>query len=418
MEKYYFFKTVKDGSRERLRPLSGQTERDGSAINPNFNTKGSKLMRESYPVGTVFCSRVCELQSGFYAAGDLYPMDINMGDYKSEAHRPTADMVRAYKEYKDAQETGMPDLFSSVFASIEETPEPVEVKAPEAESRKFSMLEMLSSEKKYSTPSIDKDGFSISDDNWRLLLRNILTGTNTIMVGPTGTGKTELVMLACRKMGIECNIFNMGTIFDPISELLGVHRLVGGSSKFDYAKFAQDVQKPCVILLDELSRAPVTTNNVLFPCLDSRRTLPVDMAGGEDVRNIKIHPQCVFIATANVGSEYTGTMSMDRALVGRFFPLELGYMEGKDEAKVLVKRFGINNDDAVNIVAVAETVRNKYSKTELSCSLSTRETLMAAKLISDGWSAQKAMELTFLPLFEGTRVEGERAVVMQIILTR
>ena len=136
------------------------------------------------------------------------------------------------------------------------------------------------------------------------------------------------------------------------------------------------------------------------------------------MRNIKIHPQCVFIATANVGSEYTGTMSMDRALVGRFFPLELGYMEGKDEAKVLVKRFGINNDDAVNIVAVAETVRNKYWKTERSCSLSTRETLMAAKLISDGWSAQKAMELTFLPLFEGTRVEGERAVVMQIILTR
>lgn len=419
MEKYYFFRTVKEGSRERLRPLSGQTERDGSAINPNFNTKGSKLMRESYPVGTVFCSRVCELQGGFYAAGDLYPMDINLGDYKSEAHRPTADMVKAYKEYKETQESAIPDLFASVFSPAEEAaPASEPVKAPKEESRKFSMLEMLSSEKKYMTPSIDKDGFSISDDNWRLLLRNILTGTNTLMVGPTGTGKTELVMLACRKMGIECNVFNMGTIFDPISELLGVHRLAGGSSKFDYAKFAQDVQKPGVILLDELSRAPVTTNNVLFPCLDSRRTLPVDMAGGDDVRNIKIHPQCVFIATANVGSEYTGTMSMDRALVGRFFPLELGYMENNDEVKVLMKRFDIPKDDAVNIVTVAGTVRNKYQKTELSSSLSTRETLMAAKLISDGWSAQKAMELTFLPLFEGTRVEGERAVVMQIILTR
>lgn len=162
----------------------------------------------------------------------------------------------------------------------------------------------------------------------------------------------------------------------------------------------------------------MTTNNVLFPCLDSRRTLPVDMAGGDDVRNIKIHPECVFIATANVGSEYTGTMSMDRALVGRFFPLELGYMELEDERKVLSKRHGIKAEDVANIVSVAGTVRSKYSKTELSCSLSTRETLMAAKLIADGWSAQKAMELTFLPLFEGTRVEGERAVVMQIILSR
>ena len=411
MEKYYFFRTVRDGSRERLRPLAGQTAHDGSVINPNFNTKGSKRMRESYPIGTVFCSKVCEQQGGYYAAGDLFPLDINLGDYLSEMHMPTPEMVNAYREFKEHEEAPA-DLFSSAGMVIEEST--VETEAPKA----FSMLEMLSSERRYVTPTVDSDGFSISDDNWRLLLRNILTGTNTMMIGPTGTGKTELVMLACRKLGIECNVYNMGTIFDPISELLGVHRLVGGSSTFDYAKFAKDVQKPGVILLDELSRAPVTTNNVLFPCLDSRRVLPVDMAGGDDLRVIPLHPKCVFVATANVGSEYTGTMSMDRALVGRFFPLELGYMESEEEKKVLVKRHGISESDARNNVTVAATVRNKHAATELSSSLSTRETLMAARLISDGWSAQKAMELTFLPLFEGTKVEGERAVVMQIILSR
>ena len=411
MEKYYFFRTVRDGSRERLRPLAGQTAHDGSVINPNFNTKGSKRMRESYPIGTVFCSKVCEQQGGYYAAGDLFPLDINLGDYLSEMHMPTPEMVNAYREFKEHEEAPA-DLFSSAGMVIEEST--VETEAPKA----FSMLEMLSSERRYVTPTVDSDGFSISDDNWRLLLRNILSGTNTMMIGPTGTGKTELVMLACRKLGIECNVYNMGTIFDPISELLGVHRLVGGSSTFDYAKFAKDVQKPGVILLDELSRAPVTTNNVLFPCLDSRRVLPVDMAGGDDLRVIPLHPKCVFVATANVGSEYTGTMSMDRALVGRFFPLELGYMESEEEKKVLVKRHGISESDARNIVTVAATVRNKHAATELSSSLSTRETLMAARLISDGWSAQKAMELTFLPLFEGTKVEGERAVVMQIILSR
>ena len=411
MEKYYFFRTVRDGSRERLRPLAGQTAHDGSVINPNFNTKGSKRMRESYPIGTVFCSKVCEQQGGYYAAGDLFPLDINLGDYLSEMHMPTPEMVSAYREFKEHEEAPA-DLFSSAGMVIEEST--VETEAPKA----FSMLEMLSSERRYVTPTVDSDGFSISDDNWRLLLRNILTGTNTMMIGPTGTGKTELVMLACRKLGIECNVYNMGTIFDPISELLGVHRLVGGSSTFDYAKFAKDVQKPGVILLDELSRAPVTTNNVLFPCLDSRRVLPVDMAGGDDLRVIPLHPKCVFVATANVGSEYTGTMSMDRALVGRFFPLELGYMESEEEKKVLVKRHGISESDARNIVTVAATVRNKHAATELSSSLSTRETLMAARLISAGWSAQKAMELTFLPLFEGTKVEGERAVVMQIILSR
>ena len=103
MEKYYFFRTVRDGSRERLRPLAGQTAHDGSVINPNFNTKGSKRMRESYPIGTVFCSKVCEQQGGYYAAGDLFPMDINLGDYLNESHMPTPDMVRAYREFKSLE---------------------------------------------------------------------------------------------------------------------------------------------------------------------------------------------------------------------------------------------------------------------------------------------------------------------------
>lgn len=42
-------------------------------------------------------------------------------------------------------------------------------------------------------------------------------------------------------------------MIDPISGLLGVHRLVQGWSVFDYAKFTEDIQKPCIILLDELS---------------------------------------------------------------------------------------------------------------------------------------------------------------------
>ena len=187
---------------------------------------------------------------------------------------------------------------------------------------------------------------------------------------------------------------------------------------FDYAKFTQDIQKPGVILLDELSRAPLGTTNILFPCLDSRRQLPVEMAGGNDVRSISVHPDCIFIATANVGSEYTGTMSMDRALIGRFFSIELEYMPCTEEAKVLTKRYGINANDAANIVAVAETVRSLYGKQELSCSISTRETLAAASLVADGWTALDAMELSFLPLFEGTRTDGERSIVAKIFLTR
>lgn len=144
----------------------------------------------------------------------------------------------------------------------------------------------------------------------------------------------------------------------------------------------------------------------------------MEMAGGDELRSIPVHPDCVFIATANVEAEYTGTMSMDRALVGRFFPLELDYMLLDCEVKVLSKRCGITLADEENIASVAGTVRSLYGKQEISCPISTRETLAAARLVADGWSSLDAMELTFLPLFEGTWTEGERGMVAKIFMTR
>ena len=240
-----------------------------------------------------------------------------------------------------------------------------------------------------------------------------------MLIGDTGTGKTELVLLACKALGIPCHVYDMGSMYDPVAGLLGVHRLQeGGVSTFDYAKFTQDIQEPGVVLLDELSRAPVTTNNILFPCLDSRRMLPVEIAGGDDLRSVKVHEDCCFIATANVGAEYTGTMSMDRALVNRFFPVELDYMPRDREEQVLIKRCGISISAAKHIVSVANNVRSLYRKQEISCSISTREALMAAALVSDGWTPLRAMELVFLPLFEGTKAEGERGMIAKSLMVR
>jgi MoxR-like ATPase len=212
-------------------------------------------------------------------------------------------------------------------------------------------------------------------------------------------------------------VYDMGSMYDPISEMLGVHRIApDGSSVFDYASFTQDIQEEGVILLDELSRATPAVNNILLPCLDSRRALPVEMAGTKDRRSIPVHPKCRFVATANIGAEYTGTNMMDRALMDRFFPVELTYMPADNEAAVLIKRYGISMSDALNIVRTAATVRSNYAKEELGTTLSTRETLRAARMVAAGYAPVTAMELTFLPLFEGTKAEGERSIVWNAVL--
>lgn len=410
IQKFYFFRTVKIEGRPRLRPLPGQKDSMGNPIDDSLNVQADSIMRGSYPIGTTFGSESLELRTHsstpFYSAGAIYPMGLNLGAYIVGSHVPPKEMSAAWDEFKKTKpESPSPEANLFTESGTPTTP--------------GSLLAQIRSDKRYAVPSIDKDGFFIDPKDWMLLIRNIIGKVNTMMIGPSGSGKTELVMLACRKLGISCSVYDMGSMYDPVAGLLGVHRLQkGGESVFDYAKFTQDIQKPGVILLDELSRAPLGTTNILFPCLDSRRQLPVEMAGGNDVRSISVHPDCIFIATANVGSEYTGTMSMDRALIGRFFSIELEYMPCTEEAKVLTKRYGIGANDAANIVAVAETVRSLYGKQELSCSISTRETLAAASLVADGWTALDAMELSFLPLFEGTGTDGERSIVAKIFLTR
>ena len=111
-------------------------------------------------------------------------------------------------------------------------------------------------------PNIENTGFYVESKNWKYLVRNIMRKKPTLLIGPTGTGKTELILMACKQLGINCEVHDMGAMQDPLTELLGCQRIKDGSSTFDYAKFVDDVQKPGVILLDELSRAPLMTNNI------------------------------------------------------------------------------------------------------------------------------------------------------------
>lgn len=405
--KYYFFKTVKEGSRNRLCPLPGQIAPNGSAIFPNLNTQvaaGGMKLRESYPIGTVFCSAMCELSARggtpYYCAGDIYPILEGNMNYEYNLPMPTREMLDAYDEYKDSAKT---EAASKMVSEKKAAP------------KKASLLQKIMKEARYSVPQIDRDGFFVKESDWYLLVRNILTKTSSLLTGPAGTGKTELIQLVAKKLGMEVCIYNMGTMLDPVSGLLGVHRLVQGGSVFDYAKFTEDIQKPCIILLDELNRAPETANNILLPCLDSRRELPVDIAGKTDQRKIAVHPDCVFVATANLGTDYSGTRQLDRAVQDRFFQIEVEYMDAQNEAKVLAKRCSIELSEATVIVEAARTIRNVYSAGELSSTVSTRETLNAGRMVADGWSVLEAMERNFLPFYEGTRTDGERSVVYKVI---
>ena len=376
---FYFFKTIKEKGEIRVVALDGQKDTGGKTIGTTVKVSCPKPIRSMYDVGTIFVGDSINFcKKGCYTTRNF--------------RRLTGSMAKECSYYKT--------IFGVDFASI----------------KKETLLEKIASDPKLKCPTPKTDGFYTKDGDWKLLVRNIKKHVNTLILGPTGCGKTSVVQLICEKTGTGLEIFDMSTIIDPISSLLGVHRIEDGRSIFDFAKFTQAIQKPGVILLDELNRSSLATGNVILSCLDQRRTLYIEVAGSKDVREIKVHPEVTFVATANVGSEYTGANSaMDRALLNRFFPLELGNIPGNEESEVLMYRTKIDKKDSDLIVKVANNIRSLYNKQEISLSLSIRETLMVADLVSDGWTLGNAMEMIYLPLYEGTKTEGERSTIYKTI---
>lgn len=411
-KKIYFMRTESNKTSNTLKPLPFQKDENNCAIITDLKIQGNMEMRNEYPIGTVFASERLEIRNKntgnmpFYQSGEIYPVSIDRSEIKAASHLPTDEMVTAYNDYlmqhPDTKEQGPK---SGIF---NEGNRPKELK----------LLDKLRYNPTFQVPTMETDGFWVDPNTWYDLVANIIENVNTLFKGPAGCGKTELIMLACKRMGLQCHIYDMGSMYDPISDLLGVHRMTATGSVFDYAQFTQDIQQEGVILLDELSRATPAVNNILMPCLDSRRTLRVEMAGAKDKREIPVHPRCRFIATANLGTEYVGANELDLALRDRFDEFEMSYMPQEEEMNLLIKRYKIAKADAQNIVSTATTIRSIAQRGEIEYSITTRETLRAAKKVSIGWDLKTAMERAFLPRYEGTRYDGSKSIVWNNIITR
>lgn len=232
--------------------------------------------------------------------------------------------------------------------------------------------------------------FKVQTGTYKILERNIIKGTNTLLLGPTGVGKTELVNNVAKRLNLPITMFDMGTMSDPIMSLVGTHviKVEGGatSSRFVPSRFSQAIQAPGIILLDELSRASATANNLLFPCTDFRRELPMEYCF-DDCTPINVHKKCVFVATANVGSQYTGTHKLDRALLDRFMLLEIDPLTIQEVKNVISNQYSSIEANKLNrIVDCFKAINDAHDNFTISFNLSIRHLKMVAELVVDGFT--------------------------------
>lgn len=137
---------------------------------------------------------------------------------------------------------------------------------------------------------------------------------NVLLTGDAGTGKTSSARnyAATRKLPfvvIECT--------QQIDTNTTQGRFVPGedgqSVKWVYSQLATAIQQPSVVLLNELTRMSPKSSSLFLRLLQERELF---IEPFNEV--IKVHPECLFIADANVGASYNGTMRQDMALVDRF----------------------------------------------------------------------------------------------------
>ena len=267
--------------------------------------------------------------------------------------------------------------------------------------------------------SIPPKDFYIDKLKWKFLVRNIEKGKNIMMTGPSGCGKTDATFKAAEALGREVMYFNLGATQDPRSTLIGnTHYNKDSGTYFSESSFVSAIQKEnTVILLDELSRAHPEAWNILMTVLDPiQRYLRLDEK--DDSPTIKVADGVSFIATANIGMEYTATRVIDRAILDRFALIEMEPLSEENEFTLLKGKFPSIDDKVLNnLCSIVSSIRKEINSDtpRLSTMVSTRNTIEIAELLDDGFSLEDASQLLIYPLFPNDGNDSERVFVKQLI---
>lgn len=260
----------------------------------------------------------------------------------------------------------------------------------------------------------------ISDLKWKYLVRSAVRGKNIMMTGPAGTGKTMAVKYLVNALNRPHFYFNLGATQDPRSVLVGnTHFNKETGTYFAESMFAKAIQTPdSVILLDELSRAHPEAWNILMTVLDpNQRYMRLDEKDGAPT--ITVAEGVCFIATANIGNEYTATRVLDRALMDRFITIEMDVLDMRAEFELLSQKYStVPGSEIEKVVSITAMIRKEAHGGigKLSTMLSTRAAVELVGLLDDGFTLAEAAEVAIYPFFtEDGGVDSERTFVKQVV---
>jgi nitric oxide reductase NorQ protein len=260
----------------------------------------------------------------------------------------------------------------------------------------------------------------MTDLKWKYLVRSAVRAKNIMMTGPAGCGKTMAAKSLVKALDRPDFYFNLGATQDPRATLIGNTQFDSkNGTYFSESSFVKAIKTPnAVILLDELSRAHPDAWNILMTVLDQgQRYIRLDEAEGSPIVNVA--EGVTFIATANIGNEYTSTRVIDRAILDRFVTIEMDVLNDEQEFGLLKFMFPeVNEEDLKAVAEISHHTRTQSMSDsgKVTAMVSTRASVEMAGLIYDGFDLFESAEISIFPFFSNDGgVDSERTYVKQLV---
>ena len=272
----------------------------------------------------------------------------------------------------------------------------------------------------HSSYNMKPKGLVMNELKWKYLIRSAVRGKNIMMTGMAGCGKTMAAKALVNSLDRPDFYFNLGATQDPRATLIGnTHFDNKKGTYFSESLFVKAIRTPnAIILLDELTRAHPDAWNILMTVLDyTQRYLRLDEQDGSET--VKVAEGVTFVATANIGNEYTATRQLDKALIDRFTTIEMDVLNNEEETSLLEYMYP-NVDPSLlkNVGEIAHMTRNesKSQTARIMSGISTRTSVEIAGLIFDGFSLEESADIAIYPQYDQSGgIDSERTFVKQIV---